>query len=473
MNSTLPIKHTILSLVLVSLIGCSTTGKTDYVDLANQTNATTNQQLLLNLIDDAQSVAKDSAQTDKFVQEHQVYLTDLVDLPELNSFIEQALRNSPSLQQNIVALNIAYAQQGVTAADRLPTVDASFSGKAEEDSNDTYTNELTVGWELDLWQRLADSDNAALKDIASSQASLQGAQDLVVANIMRTWLEISLRQQLIYIEQQRLSVLENNETLVLDRYRAGLGSLEDLDNAKTNSSSTRSTLADYQEQLASNKRSLMLLSGQWTGDELALFISDSFPEVLNPLEAIPEQDLARRPDLQAAFLNIEAEALRTDAAYKAMLPSISLSASLSDMAESPSEALLTGPLWSALGQISAPLFQGGKLKAQAEIAELTTEQNYWAYQETLLSAVNEVENAMGQESSLQKQQLHLTNALQSAQRSFASYEEKYRQGLVDIFDLLTVQQQTYDLEAQLTQTIYNRLVNRIDLGLALGLGASS
>ncbi|EAP94443.1 hypothetical protein V12B01_11115 [Vibrio splendidus 12B01] len=59
------------------------------------------------------------------------------------------------------------------------------------------------------------------------------------------------------------------------------------------------------------------------------------------------------------------------------------------------------------------------------------------------------------------------------QRSFTSYEEKYRQGLVDIFDLLTVQQQTYDLEAQLTQTIYNRLVNRIDLGLALGLGVSS
>ena len=80
---------------------------------------------------------------------------------------------------------------------------------------------------------------------------------------------------------------------------------------------------------------------------------------------------------------------------------------------------------------------------------------------------------MGQESSLTLQQQHLTNALVSAQRSFTSYEEKYRQGLVDIFDLLTVQQQTYDLEVQLTQTIYNRLVNRIDLGLALGLGVSS
>ncbi|WP_250132524.1 TolC family protein, partial [Vibrio crassostreae] len=285
----------------------------------------------------------------------------------------------------------------------------------------------------------------------------------------------SLKQQLVDIESQRLVILENNEELVLERYRAGLGSLEDLDNAKTSSASTQATLADYREQLAQSRRELVLLTGQWSGesDELSLAELGSFPTIINPLDNMPTQDLAGRPDLQAAFFNIEAETLRADAAYKAMLPSISLSASLTDMADSPSEALLTGPLWSALGQVSAPLFQGGKLKAQAEIADLTTETSYWAYQETLLNAVNEVENAMGQESSLTLQQQHLTNALVSAQRSFTSYEEKYRQGLVDIFDLLTVQQQTYDLEAQLTQTIYNRLVNRIDLGLALGLGVSS
>jgi outer membrane protein TolC len=185
---------------------------------------------------------------------------------------------------------------------------------------------------------------------------------------------------------------------------------------------------------------------------------------------MPIQDLSGRPDLRQAFYSIEAESLRTEVAYKSMLPSFSLSASLTDMAESPSEALFSNPLWSVLGQISAPLFQGGKLKAQAEIAELTTEQTFWAYQDTLLSAVNEVEDAVGQEHSLAQQQIHLQEAHGSARRSFDSYEEKYRQGLVDIFDLLTVQQQAYDVEAQLTNTKYQRLLNRIDLGLALGLG---
>lgn len=470
MTLNLPLKHSVLSLVLVGLIGCSSTNQADYTVLAEQITASTNQQLLLELIQQSNLSAQGSEENQA---ESSIQITDLVSLPELDTFITQALETNPSFQQSVVALNIAYAQQGITAADRLPTVEASFSGKAQKDSDDTYTTDLTVGWELDLWQKLADSSNASMKDVMSSQASLQGAQDLVVANLMRTWLEISLKQQLVMIEEQRLVVLENNEGLVLARYKSGLGSLEDLDNAKSNSASTKATLADYREQLASSKRSLTLLTGQWVGESLDVSIPVIFPEVLNPLDMMPDQNLSRRPDLQSAFLNIEAEALRTDAAYKAMLPSISLSASLSDMAESPSEALLTGPLWSVLGQVSAPLFQGGKLKSQAEVAQLTTEQTYWAYQETLLNAVNEVENTMGQEGSLALQQQHLALALESAQRSFVSYEEKYRQGLVDIFDLLTVQQQTYDLEAQLTQTIYNRLVNRIDLGLALGLGASA
>ena len=154
------------------------------------------------------------------------------------------------------------------------------------------------------------------------------------------------------------------------------------------------------------------------------------------------------------------------------LPSITLSASLSDLATTPSQALLTSPVWNLLGSLSAPLFQGGALRAQVDIAKLNAEQAFWEYQDTLLSTVNEVENALGQEQSL-TQQLQINKALASAKRSYSNYQSKYQQGLVDILDLLTVQQQVYDLQAQLSQINYTLLTNRIDLGLALGLGVSS
>lgn len=456
------LRKAMLALMVTSLLGCSSVDNVNYADRASQAEADTSQRLIdqLLLASKTQDVPTQSI----------ARLTDLVNVPELQSFISAALQNNPSLQQSVVALKMAYAQHGITSASRLPSVDASFSGTSTEDSDDSYTTDITVSWELDLWQKIADSSNAVLKDIASTQASLQSAQDLVAANVMRSWLDISLKQQLVAIETQRLTVLDNNKALILARYRVGLGSLEDLDNANTSVASTQATLADYQQQLAQSKRDLTLLTGQWTGNDLAVNITAEFPAVLNPINSLGQQNLSQRPDIKTAFYNIEAEVLRTDAAYKAMLPSISLSASLTDMAQSPTDALLTGPLWSVLGQLSAPLFQGGKLSSQAELAQLTTEQRYWVYQETLLNAVNEVENTVGQEYSLAKQQQHLIEAQLSAERSFVSYEQKYRQGLVDIFDLLTVQQQTFDVEAQLANTIYNRLINRIDLGLALGLG---
>ncbi|QUM76064.1 TolC family protein [Moritella sp. 24] len=445
-----PLRYSVLALTLVTLIGCSNTA-VDY-----QHNA----DLARTAVTDWQYEQQDAVELTQ--------LTQLIAMPKLTSLVEQAILQNPSLQQTAITLQIAYAQRGVTTSGRIPQVNAGFNAETNEES-DNYQADVSVSWELDLWQKISDEVQAADMDIANEQAVYQGARDALAANIMRSWLQINLQQQLITIETSRLAVLENNERFILSRYRSGLGALEELDNARTSSAQTRATLVDKQETLAQNQRNLGLLLGQTT----AIEANSEFPTVLQPLASLPDQDLARRPDLQAAYAAISAAQYRTDVAYKALLPSISLSASLTDIANSPSEALFTSPAWSLLGQLTAPIFQGGKLRSQIDIAELNTEKAYWAYQERLLTAVNEVDNALGQEKSLARQQLHLNDALTSAKRSEANYQTKYRQGLVDILDLLTVQQQTFDLQSQLTQATYNRLVNRIDLGLALGLGITT
>ena len=119
-----------------------------------------------------------------------------------------------------------------------------------------------------------------------------------------------------------------------------------------------------------------------------------YPQVVTPLADLPDQTLQRRPDLQAAYFAIEAADLRTSVAYKDLLPSISLEAAFEDLSDSPQSLLLTDPVWALLGQLSAPLFQGGKLKSAAEVAELQTAQSYQSYRETLLEAIMEVDNAL-------------------------------------------------------------------------------
>ncbi len=394
-------------------------------------------------------------------------LTQLVRDSQLDSLIEQAQVANPNLQQTLLSLRISYAQRQQARGNRLPSAEITLN----TDDSDHGTNndaELGVSWELDLWRKLADADNAAKLAIASSEASSQHTQTLLVANVMRGYLDYSLQQQLILLEQQRLQLLQNNEAVILQRYRNGLGDLESLDNAKTNSASTRASITIYQQQLANSLRNLQRLTGN---SELRLNDVTTFPAAQQPLASLPEQDLSQRPDLQAAYYDTQRAYYNSRVAYKSMLPSINLKAALSDSASSMSDALFTNPAWSLLAQLTAPLYQGGKLKAAAEIAELESAQSYWRYRETLLAAILEVDAGIDNERLLSQQLHHLNDAVNSAQRSSDNYLKKYRQGLVDIVDLLSVQQQLFDIQSQQLQANYSHLSNRIDLGLALGLGA--
>lgn len=398
----------------------------------------------------------------------QLYLTDLIDSPSLKSLLAQAFINNPSLQQMLLTLQMRQAQFRQTNANRLPQFGAGISATREQDDQALYDSSLTISWQTDVWGKLAADSAAATKDIHQQQFLTQATRDTLAAEIMQSWLNLTARQHAITIEQKRLSSLEQNEVFISQRYRQGLGELEDMDNARSSTSKSRATLVAYHEDLRQQQRELNVLLGSSQGTEL-LSPAD-YPSVQLSLADLPEQTLNRRPDLQAAFTAIEANQLRSEVSYKNLLPEISLSAALADVAASPTNALFVSPLWSLLGQLTAPIFQGGQLRAEVDIAELEAAYSYQQYRETLLTAVKEVEQAISVEKSLIQQQQHIQAALKSARSSLTNYQQKYRSGLSDILDLLTVQQQSYDLEAQLDNLLYQQLSNRISLGLAIGLG---
>lgn len=438
----------------------------------------------------SQAQQQESAQT--LVLNSNTALTDVIainQLPHLADYIDEALSSNASLQQSLITLRKAQVAIDSAKADRNLNVDASFSASKSETTsssssnstlintsnqlnNPSYSTSLNVSWELDLWQKISDGISAANLDAAGARASYQSAKDSLVASVVRSYIDVLTQQQLLNIEQARLSVLENNEAVILTRYRTGLESLDDLDTARTSSANTRASIAQYENALSSAKRTLAVLLGRQDQSLSELDTQVNFPDVLLPLANLPKQDLARRPDLQAAFYTIQATEFEVDVAYKALLPSISLSASLSDSASTPSQALFTNPLWSLLGQMTAPLFQGGALRAQVEDAKLTAANAWWQYRETLLTAVQETQNALDSETALGARISHTNVALANAERSVATIEGQYRQGLADILDLLSVYNTRFDLKAQAVELHAQKLQNRIDLGLALGLGVS-
>lgn len=395
-------------------------------------------------------------------------LGDLIVSSQLESLVVEALDANPSLQQTLLTLRIKQMEYRQTTGVPKPSIEAGASAAKEEDSDTTYAGSLSIGWQLDLWKKLSDEDAAAAKDVAEQQALYQSTRDILAAEIMKSWLCLISAQANVGIEEERLAVLKQNEVFILQRYRNGLGSLEDLESARTKVASSRATLEEYRETLTQELRALKTMIGRTKSEAIA--IPDDYPTVLVPLADLPEQTLQRRPDLKAAYVAIEAADLRTSVAYKELLPSLSLQAALEDVASTPKALLLNDPVWSLLGQLTAPLYQGGQLKAAAEKAELETARTYQSFRETLLNAVNEVEDAIGQEKSLGRRQFHLETALTASRNNYSHYQKSYRSGLVTILDLLNIQEQTFDLEQQLNNLICQRLANRIDLGLALGLG---
>lgn len=400
-------------------------------------------------------------------------LLQLVNLNQLDALVSEALSHNPGLQQTLVTLKKSRVQETTAAAEGRPQISAGVQNSRSENSNSTYTTSVDISWELDLWNRIGDSISAAQWQSEQASSDYQAAQNTLAASVIQAYLQIISQQQLLTIEQQRLQVLQNSESVILTRYRSGLGTLDDLDTARTSSASTRATIADYENSLRAARRSLAVLLGRTDMDTSDINSARDFPDIVPPLSGIPEQDLARRPDLQSAFAQIKASEASEQVAYKNLLPSLNISAALSDSGQTPALSFFKDPVWSLLGSVTAPLFQGGALKASLKQAKLDSLNTWWAYQQTLLTAVQEVEDTLDRETSYQIRQSHLLNAYDNAQRSKQTYTSQYRQGLVDILDLLSVTQTTYDLKAQLVQLQQNQLSNRIDLGLALGLGVSS
>lgn len=444
--------HIVLLCIVTLLSSCSMGTHTDYADLTLQDRR---QLTTWPEQEGAQQTAS---------------LSELINSAELDALIQEALAANPGLQQTLITLKILHTEHRQTVAATYPEGEISLQGETDQDDGESYSGSFSVSWEVDLWKKLADLNNAAAIDVAEQEALLQAARDTLAAEVMKEWLGVIADQHALDIEQRRLVNLEQNETFILARYRSGIGTLEDLDNARSSTASSRATLEEYSESLAQRQRSLKTMLGRTGTDTLT--INDTYPTVITPLADLPEQTLQRRPDLQAAYLAIMAADTRTSAAYKDLLPTISLEAALEDVGSSAQSLLLADPVWSLLGQLSAPVFQGGKLKAAAEEAELQTAWNYQAYRETLLTAINEVEDGLGQEKSLSRQLTHIESALTSSRNSLIRYQQSYKAGLVDILDLLSIQQQTFDLELQLDNLIHERLTNRINLGLALGLGVA-
>lgn len=397
-------------------------------------------------------------------------LVDLIDNNLLKNIIDLGLKKSPDMNNAELNLKIAQLNRNKEVGENLPNVNSNFKSNKTEGNKVSYQTDVTVSWELDLWNKISLANKLSDQYLEYSNYEYENVKSILIADIIRNWTDLNLYNKYIKIEEEKLKSLEKSHQFVIQRYSKGIGNLTDVDSIEKNIYTVKSNIEKYVYSKNESTRSLNVLIGS---DDLSLYEVDDFNliNVFYPLDYSTKQNLQHRPDLKMAYKTIEMKDLSTRIAYKDMLPSFSLSASLSDSASNPIDSLLVSPIWNLLGQITMPLFNGSSLKNKAKISEMETEQAYWTYQKTLLNAVKEVNDYTELEKSLSIRENYLEKSLKLSKTIEKRDGDKYSKGLINISDYLSSQRSVYDFENQLATVKQERIKNRINLGLSLGLGA--
>ena len=412
-----------------------------------------------------------STRSSEAYEEFSKSLKTLFENDQLNSLIEKSLRHNPdirSFEHQLKTAGLIYQQ---SIGNRLPQLDLNLNKNREKSIfgiSQSYQFSLGVSWEIDVWGRLANMSDAAHAEYQSTQFEFKQLKNQLVAMLIRQWNQIATTNQLLQLERENHAQLMTLMSVQKEKLESGAVAIEELAQTKVNLSNSNADMASLEAQLTLRQNQLALLIGESRLDQG--LVPNQLTPIASPPLSLPADVLARRPDIKTMFLKLEGLDYQTRASYKALLPGINLSGNLFRSAEK-SAALSNGPnLWSFVGGITQPLFYGGRLKAAAEVDQHNAQSHWWQYKKSVLNAITEVENSLSTEQALSRQIKQLKEAQFQSQQVLEISEQKYRDGSINILDLVFVRQQAINSEARLIQANAAQMDNRILLALALGLG---
>ena len=399
--------------------------------------------------------------------------------PELKPLIIEALQHNYDLKAAAARVKSAQALAKINGADRFPQVSAGFdAGRAQRNSTSgfalssaittSYGVDFTLNWELDVWGKLQNQSNAAEFDFAASDSDFQAARLSLAANVAKAWFNLIEARQQSLLSEKKVYAFTVSCQIIEDGYNIGVNSALDVRLARANVATAQAQLNAQNITLDNAIRSLEILLGRYPGAEIK--VAETLPVLTaTATTGLPIALLRRRPDLLAAEKRLAATDQRVSQAIKSFLPTFSFSASAGTNTSDIKDVLdYEALIWNIIGNLTQPIFQGGRLIAQKDQADANNEEALANYGQIVLQAFFEVETTIKAEQLLdqQEQALHLA-AEESVEAETLALQE-YNTGIVDLITLLESQRRSYDAQSQLLQISNQRLVNRINLYLALG-----
>jgi multidrug efflux system outer membrane protein len=406
----------------------------------------------------------------------------------LVSLIAQADTSNLGAAAALARLEEARAAAGIARGAYWPRVDARGNYTRAKLSEQSSPGNVTGGgpddlweagfdatWEIDVFGRNRRLNEAAL---ASWEASVEGYRDALVtlyAEVASNYVLVRTLQTRLDYATANVKALESTAQLTQDRYDAGLTSLLDVTRAQSNLASTRASIPSLEADLEAALNRMAVLLGQAPGSlHGRMAASTPLPQAPDSLlVGLPAELLRRRPDVRRAERQLAAQTARIGVASADLYPTFSISGFLG--LEATDFGDLTGDggaTWGLIPGFRWNLFNGGATRSRIQVEEARAEQALAAYEETVLRALEDVENAMVGLDRARKRRDELLTATEATASSVDLVHTQYISGLTDFQNYLDAQRSLVGQQDQLAISEGAVVQQLIALNKALGGGWS-
>lgn len=423
--------------------------------------------------------------------------------PVLTDLVGRALQNNADVQ--IAALRVAESrlQRGTAAGARVPAVNAS-AGYSRERQSENGVNTRVIGliappaqreqtisllsepfniyqagfdaaWELDLWGRVRRSIESADAALQASGEDLHDAQLMLVAEVVRTYLE--LRGIDAQLRIANADVQLSTDSVELTEYRVKGGMVDELDLAtqRARLSDTRANIPALQHSAKQLRSALGLLLNLEPGalDAQLANLPENFALPPTVAGGMPSQIARRRPDIRRAEARLHAATAEIGVAVADLYPRITLTGNFVQQSLRASDLSEWGSRqWSIGPSISLPIFDGSRRRSVVEIRKLQQQEAAVNYQQTVLKAWHEIENALSAYTAEQQRNQELNAALASSRDAYDIAQVRYRHGLVNYLVELDAHRTLLQVERAYADSTTQMGTQLVSLYKALGGGWS-
>ena len=394
---------------------------------------------------------------------------------QLNQLMTELFKQNLELTQAVARLEQVEALARITRSAESPFLSgggnvgrSSQPGLSDDFIGNNQQLSLAAGYKLDLWGKLSAQSRAAELELSASRQDMQTLYLGLSARLADLYfLAIEQRAQLALTDQ---SIASFADTLlrVENRYNLGLVPAVDMYQARQSLAGAQAARYLFEASLGEVEHAIAVLIGRYPerspGDSL-----EQLPGAPDLFDAgIPAELISQRPDLQAALQRVEAADYRVAAAIADRFPSISLSGGTGSLRQDVTAGLIKGEFWSLLGNLAMPLVDGGRRRAEVDRKEAALREAVANYQQKVLTAFQEVEDALVNNYATEQRVERLAETAQATGATLRLSTDRYLAGLVDYLPVLTAQRADFDVSSRLLAARRQLLAERISLARALG-----